>query len=90
MKLVIVSIDGEKNAIPLGLKGVTQSGELSIVGVLDESIFDELGKEAGLDRVESGVVDEGTGKIECNDWHRSSAPRVKGRATVNQLTSSAA
>jgi len=60
VQLVVVSIDGEEDAVSLRIEGVAQAGELGIVGVLDQRVLDELGKEAGLNRVERGVVDDGT------------------------------
>jgi hypothetical protein len=44
VQLVVVSIDGEEDAVSLGLEGVAQAGELGIVGVLDQRVLDELGK----------------------------------------------
>lgn len=60
VQLVVVTINGEHDAISLRLEGVAQTGELGVVRVLGEGVLDELGEEARLDRMESGVVDDGT------------------------------
>lgn len=60
MQLVVVTIDGEEDAISLRLEGVAQTGKLGVVGELDQRVLDKLREEAGLDRVEGGVVDDGT------------------------------